>query len=165
MTILSNLILMLSWSPACLVIHYQYCRRFTIAPLSTYSWVQAIPSLLQFAQRVENFNSKWDQLWRKMFKSIFPRSVMKARYIVIVLFVCLAVGSTVVVFHYPGTNAIKPFLPKLMASVTRFGEKLPIWHNIKTLWPFWKCSFSMSQIFELILANLLCSLANFHWCK
>ena len=30
----------------------------------------------------------------------------------------------------------------VIPSWTRFGKISPLWHNVKTLWPFWKCSFS-----------------------
>ena len=43
----------------------------------------------------------------------------------------------------------------------RFGEILPLWHNVKTLWLFSKCSFSIWQKIELVLANMLCYWANF----
>ena len=102
MTILSNLVLMLTWSPACLVIHHQYCRRFSPAPLSTYSWVQSAPKLLQFAQAIEGLKSKWDQMRRKFFKSLFPRFVIKSRFVFIALFGSFAVGAMIVVFYYPG---------------------------------------------------------------
>ena len=81
MTILCNFILMLTWTPACLVIYHQYCRRFSLAPLSTYSWVESSPKLFQFAQKIEGLKSKWDQIWRKFFKTLFPRFILKARYI------------------------------------------------------------------------------------
>ena len=60
------------------------------------------------------------------------------------------------------------FLPipkKTVTSVTRFGDISPLWHDVKTLWQFWMCSISICQNFELILANLLCDYAYFHWCK
>lgn len=102
MTILCNFILMLTWTPACLVIYHQYCRRFSIAPLSTYSWVESSPKLFQFAQKLEGLKSKWDQIWRKFFKTLFPRFILKARYIFLVLFGGLSIGAIVVVFYYPG---------------------------------------------------------------
>ena len=40
------------------------------------------------------------------------------------------------------------FAPLLLTdSVTWFGEISLLWHNAKTLWPFWKCSFSICQRF------------------
>ena len=41
-------------------------------------------------------------------------------------------------------------------SVTRFGEISRLWHNVKALWPFWKCSLCIWQNVELMLANFLC---------
>ena len=102
MTILCNFILMLTWTPACLVIYHQYCRRFSLAPLSTYSLVESSPKLFQFAQKIEGLKSKWDQIWRKFFKTLFPRFILKARYIFIVLFGALSIGAILVVFYYPG---------------------------------------------------------------
>ena len=55
-------------------------------------------------------------------------------------------GNSTYLPNYPPT-----YLP---TSVTRFGEISPLWHNVKTLWPFWKCSFSIWPNFELNLANL-----------
>ena len=41
-------------------------------------------------------------------------------------------------------------------SVTRFGEISRLWHNVKALWPFWKCSLCIWLNVELMLANFLC---------
>ena len=40
----------------------------------------------------------------------------------------------------------------LSTNVTRFGEILPLLHNIEKLWPFWKGSFSIWLNFEIIWA-------------
>ena len=49
-------------------------------------------------------------------------------------------------------------------SVTRCGEKSPLWPNFKSLRQFLKPSFCIGEIIELTLA-IFCFWANFHWCK
>ena len=50
-------------------------------------------------------------------------------------------------FFLPLTKAISLF----QYSVSRFGK---IWHNIKTLWPFWKCSFNIWAYFGKVVMRL-----------
>ena len=52
-----------------------------------------------------------------------------------------------------------------LTSVTRFGEISDLYHNVKTIWPFWKGSISICQSYELTLAKFKCYWANSHCWK
>ena len=49
--------------------------------------------------------------------------------------------------------------------MTRFGEISPLWQNLKSLWQFFEGKFSIWQHLWPILANFVCSWANFNWWK
>jgi hypothetical protein len=57
---------------------------------------------MQFAQKVEALNSKWDQIWRKFFRILLPRFIVKARFVFIVIFGAISIGAALIVFYYPG---------------------------------------------------------------
>ena len=57
---------------------------------------------MQFAQKTEDLKSKWDQIWRLIFKTLLPRYIIKARFIFIGGFAVLALGAMIVVLYYPG---------------------------------------------------------------
>ena len=45
--------------------------------------------------------------------------------------------------------------------MTEIGEILPLWHNLKNLWPVFDCFFNFSIIFVPTLANVLKLLGGF----
>ena len=51
---------------------------------------------------------------------------------------------------------------KVLFSVTRFGEILPLWHNFKSIGQIFEGLFSIWQIIILTLAKMLCYWASFH---
>lgn len=102
LAILCNFLLMVSWTPACLVIHHQYCKRFSLMQLSSYSCIQALPNVLHPVQKVENV-FKTITSWRNQFLNfILPTIVIRGRYLFIMGFTLLAISAGLVVFKYPG---------------------------------------------------------------